>query len=193
MLRQSLATGALVLATSTFSTALQPAATQEHMMPQPTDQHMLLQKLVGKFEGTMTMFQPGMPATPAPATETIASVGKFWTTTRFECEFMGMPYVGSGYTGYDPEKKKYVGMWLDNTSATATPMEGSWDEAKKAIVMHWTGPDMTGELVPHRSENVMSEDGYVMTFFQGKEEMVKNMEIRMKRKAKKPAEASAAK
>lgn len=192
MLRHSLATCTFVLATGTLAAA-DPAATQGPMMPQPTEQHLLLQKLVGDFEGTITMFQPGMPAMPSPATETITSVGKFWTTSRFECEFMGMPYVGSGYTGYDPEKKKYVGVWLDNMSATATPMEGDWDDSKKAIVFNWMAPDMTGQVVPHRSENVMGSDGYVATFFQGKGEMVKSMEIRMKRKSAERAEASAAK
>lgn len=153
---------------------------EEMQMPEPTAQHMELQKHVGEYEGTITMFMPGMDATPAPAQETVRTFGPFWTTNDFTCEFMGMPYQGHGFTGYDPEKGKYVGTWIDNLSPALAIMEGEYDEAKKATVMHWEAPDMTGKVVPHRSEIVQSKDAYTMTFFT---DGTKSMQIAMKRKS----------
>lgn len=169
----SIALGTLTLA------AVRPVLLQEHMeMPKPTKEHAELQMGVGEWEGTITMFHPGMPATPSPAKETVRAQGPFWLTSDFQSEFMGMAYTGHGCHGYDASKGKYVSTWIDNMSSLLMVMEGEIDPKTKMLVMNWQAPDMTGKVVPHRSETVHSADAYTMTFFT---DGTKSMVIDMKR------------
>jgi hypothetical protein len=174
-------TVASVLALSTLTlAAARVLPLQEHGMEKPTKEHEMLQKNVGMYEGTVTMFMPGMPETPMPAKETVRSHGPFWTISDFTSEFMGVPYMGHGSNGFDPAKGKYIGTWIDNTSSYLQVMEGTYDEAKKAVVMKWNAPDMTGKVVPHTAEIVPGDHSYTMTFFD--QDMQKTMVIAMKHK-----------
>lgn len=174
---------AAVLAAGTLTVAAaRPALFQqeEMQMPQPTPEHAELQKHVGEYEGTLTYFQPGMEEMSTTAQETVTSAGPFWTVSNFTCDFMGMPYEGHGCSGYDPVKKKYIGTWIDNMSSYLAVMEGEHDAAKSTTFMRWNAPDMTGKIVPHRSEIVHGKDAYTMTFYT---DGVKSMVIAMKRKS----------
>ena len=168
MLRTRLFASVLLLATGTLAVAAIRPSTQEPV--EPTKQHEMLMKSVGEWEGTATLFVPGMPSTPVPATETVAAFGPFWTTTDFKSVLMGVPYNGRGSFGYDPAKGKFLGTWIDSLSPNLSVMEGDFDEASRSITMRWEGPDMTGTIVPQRSVNVMGEDSYTMTFFMGEGE-----------------------
>lgn len=171
-------TAALVLTALAAAAALRP--TQE--MPQATPQHAQLLEGVGEWKGTLTMVSPGSPEEGMPCSETVTAIGEFWTTSSFECDFMGMPFVGSAVTGYDPDQKKFVGTWIDSMTTRLTVMEGTWDETRKALVMGYIGPDpMTGEMVPHRIETVHRDDAYTSTFFVGEGGGSKTMVLDMKR------------
>ena len=151
-------------------------------MPQATQQHAMLLKGVGEWEGTLTMFMPGAPEEGTPCRESVTAIGEFWTTSTFHCDLMGVPFVGTGVTGYDPDRKLFVGTWVDSMTTRLSVMEGTYDEARRALVMNYMGPDpMTGELVPHRTETVHEGDGYTSTFFMGAGEGTKSMTIQMKR------------
>jgi hypothetical protein len=63
-------------------------------------------------------------------------------------------------------------------------MEGEMDATGKKLTMHWIAPDMTGNMIPHRSETVFSKDSYVSTFFMSADTKEKSMVIDMKRKGK---------
>lgn len=175
--------GALSLAAAT------PLLLQDMEMPQPTAEHAMVQKAVGHWEGTVTMSYPGMPETPTPATEDVRSAGPFWVLSDFRSTFMEAPYEGHGAFGYDPGRGKYVGTWLDNMSSYLSIMEGEYDEATYTLTMTWNAPDMTGEIVPHRSEQVMGDEAYTMSFFTGG---AKTMVIQMKRTAAMPKGGSGA-
>ena len=43
-------------------------------------------------------------------------MGGRYLEQRFNGNFMGMPFEGIGYTGYDNVKKQYWGTWMDNMS-----------------------------------------------------------------------------
>ncbi len=157
--------------------------------PAPVEQHKQLLSTVGNWEGTLTMFMPGMPSEPTPAKEKVEAIGAFWTQSHFECSFMGMPYHGTGFNGYDPVKKKHLGTWIDNMSPALAVMEGEMD-ANKKLVMRYEAPDMmTGAMTPHRIETVIGENAYTSTFFEGAGDGNKTMVIDMKRAAGRPVEA----
>ena len=185
-----LATTATAAAVATF--ARQEGGTEEMQMPQPTEEHAQLLAGVGAWEGTMTMFMPGMPSEPTPAKESVEAIGGFWTLSQFKTEVMGMPYHGTGVAGYDPERGKYVGTWCDNMSSLLCVMEGQVDPATGHLTMRWEAPDMaTGQVVPHWFVLDHKGDTYTSTFYAGEGEGAKTMVLDMKRKGQRPAEAGA--
>ena len=181
---------AALLTVSVAAAATAAPLVQEMGMPAPQKEHEMLLKGVGKWEGTITMMMPGMPSEPTPASEEVTALGQFWTTSHFKTSFMGMPFEGHGQFGYDPEKGEFVGTWIDSMQPAMALMSGEYDEENNALHMRWMAPDMTGQMVPHRSVNVQTENSYKMEFFQGEGEGTKTMEIEMKRE---PVEASAGK
>lgn len=158
--------------------ALQPAQGPAS----PTPEHAELMKGVGEWEGTLTMFVPGMPETPSPCSESVGAIGELWTVSKFTGDVMGAPFTGSGSLGYDVERKLFVGTWIDSYTTRLTTMEGRMDPAKQALVMSYKAPDpATGEMAKHRIETVhQGPDAYTSTFFIG--EGTKHMVIAMKRK-----------
>lgn len=174
---------ASVLALATGGIALAATLPPQEGMPQPTEQHKMVLSGVGEWEGTLTTTYPGMEASTVPARESIVAIGGFWTQARFECEFMGMPYVGTGFVGYDETKGKYVGTWVDSMSSHLSIMEGDYDKATKTTTMRWTAPDMTGQMAAHRFECVETAAGRTTTFYVGEGKGTKTMVIEMKRAA----------
>lgn len=128
----------------------------------------------------MTVFIPGMDAQVSSAKETVRAVGSLWTSARFECDMMGMPFIGIGILGYDQEKEKYVGTWVDSMRGTITLMEGTEAE-DGTLTMRWEAVNpMTGENEPNWYDLKYSKREYTSTFYSG--EGTKGMEVKMKRK-----------
>lgn len=170
-----------VLALSLAACGAAPKRLSMEQWGTPTPQHLQLVKGAGEWTGTLTMYMPEGAQT-VQATESVEAVGGLWIQSRFTCDFMGMPYLGTGCIGYDPSRGKYVGTWIDNFSAYFSWMEGDVDASGK-LVMHWMGPDeATGDLVPHRSETVETGNMRTSTFFKGAGSTQKTMVIEMKRK-----------
>ena len=159
--------------------AVRPFAPQE--MPQPVEQHKLLLQGVGEWEGTITM--DSMGGMSSPATDSVSAVGGFWTTSVFKSDFNGMAFQGASTAGYDSKKGAYVGTWIDSMTSHLTLMTGHFDGDKNALVMEWEGPNMMGEMTPHRSETVYRADAYVSKFYEGKDAGTLSMTIAMKRKS----------
>lgn len=181
---------ALIVGAVAISTLLPALSSQ--MAPEPTENHLLLLGDVGEWEGTLTSFMPEAPEAIIPSTQVVRAIG-LWTQTTFECDYMGMPYVGTGCTGYDTAQKKFVGTWIDNMGTHLAVMEGQIDPKTKVITMRWKAPDpMTGDLVQHRSDTVRTKDSYTSTFYMGEGKGTKSMVIAMKRKAMKQEEKSGA-
>lgn len=185
MLRSRLVASILVLAVGVVAIAAAPAwfqeeTPQDHQMVPATQEHKDLQKSAGTWKGTVQMFYPGASTEPVPATETVEAFGPYWVVTRFESNFEGMPFHGTATMGYDVEKQKYVGTWIDNTQPFLHVMEGTADEDTKTITMTWDARDMTGEMKPHRMVTVCTETEYTSTFYSGEgDEETKGMVIKM--------------
>ena len=180
-----LALGTLAL-TGVAAAAIAPFAQE---MPSPVvDQHKTVLKGVGEWEGTLAMSFPDMPETTSECTETVTAIGELWTVSHFESTFemMGqtVPFSGSSTFGYDTEKNKFTGTWVDSVNARMTLMEGTQNEETGAIDMTYEAPHpMTQEMTPHRISTNYGEDGYKSEFFMTVDgEEAKTMTIEMKRK-----------
>ena len=104
---------------------------------QPGEHHEHLQKLVGNWK-TVGKFwmQPGTPATESDGTAEITStLGGRFILTEFGGDFMGMAFAGMGMDGYDNNKKKHIGMWVDNMGTMMMTYEGGCSEGGKVTTM----------------------------------------------------------
>lgn len=50
--------------------------------------------------------------------------GELGTASAIEGEFLGQEIVGQGIFGYDPENRKYVGVWVDSSEPSADRWKG---------------------------------------------------------------------
>jgi len=109
----------------------------------PGDMHKMLASDVGewKTETTSWMDPGGAPTkSTGSCTNRMLLDGRF-LETHHTASMMGMPFEGWGTIGYDNAKKMFVSSWVDNFGTGLMYMEGTWDDAQKAIVSKGKFPD----------------------------------------------------
>lgn len=94
-------------------------------MPGPA--HKALESMVGTWNTKITMWP--MPGTDPMTTEGVSEMkwvmGGRYVEQRFTGSFMGAPFEGVGYTGYDNIKKRYFSTWIDNMSTSMMMSTGN--------------------------------------------------------------------
>jgi len=120
---------------------------QESMMPGA--EHKMFEECVGTWDAEVKIWMKGLGSEPAVSKGTSENkmiLGGRYLQQDFTGEMMGQPFVGTGFTGYDNFKKRYVGSWIDNMSTVLATMEGVADKNGKSVTM-WGKMDdpMTGE------------------------------------------------
>jgi len=154
----------------------------------PGAEHKKLDTMVGTWSATVKMWPaPGAPAQESKGTATNKWVlGGRYLEQSFDGSFMGMPFHGTGYTGYDNIKKEYIGSWMDTmstgmmTSTGHINADGTW-------TFNGSMPDpMSGKDAPFEEKvTVKDKDHHVFEMMapgpDGK--MFKMMEITYTRKA----------
>jgi hypothetical protein len=68
-----------------------------------------------------------------------------WMASDFEGDLGGIKFQGHGLDGYDQNKKKYVGVWVDSMSSAPMTMEGNYDPRTKLLVMTGESVDPAGQ------------------------------------------------
>ena len=197
-MRSRILAAALVAAfTATLSFADDPKpqagpgqAEMEAMMKAatPGDAHKKLGAMAGTFNAEVKMWmQPGAP--PAGGTgvaeNSWALDGRF-LEQHFTGNFMGMPFTGMGFTGYDNIKKKYVGTWMDTMTTSMMISTGIANTDGKSYTFTSTMDDpMTGKSSPVKETvTIVDNDHHTLEMWSpgpdGK--MFKTMEIAYTRK-----------
>jgi len=132
----------------------------------PGDAHKKLDPVVGTWEAKITMWMaPGAPPQESTGTsENKWVLGGRFVEQRYEGTFMGQPFSGVGYTGYDNYKKKYIGTWMDTMGTMMMVSQGTSDSAGKTITMTSTMDDiMTGKATTVKSDlKIVDPDHHVM-------------------------------
>ena len=115
-------------------------------MPKPTQEHVWLQKFVGKWttEAKATM-APDQPPMQCSGTLTSRQLGEFWVCNEMQGEWSGEPMTGMQTIGFDPAKHKYVGTWVDSMTSFMWQYEGSVDPSGKVLTLEADGPNFTGD------------------------------------------------
>lgn len=114
----------------------------------PGAAHKLLEPLVGNWNAEVKMWMEP----DAPPTITKGAAKCTWTLKDrfvqqdFSGEFMGKPFRGISFTGYDNVRQKYRSVWIDDMSTTMVTSEGDADPEGKVITFGGTyACAMTGE------------------------------------------------
>lgn len=168
------ASGAAALLAGVAVSQMQDEAPQPQMpeMPKPQKEHQWLTQLEGEWISEVQMAGPaGQPGTESKGTETVRSVGGFWIVAENQGDMMGMPYTGILTLGYDANKEKYVGTWIDSFASHMWKYEGAVDEDGKVLTLTTQGPNpMNPETTTRFKETIelKSDDHKLFTSsFQG--------------------------
>ncbi|MEX0936889.1 MAG: DUF1579 domain-containing protein [Pirellulales bacterium] len=108
--------------------------------PEPTSQHQWLQQLVGQWDAEVHLFIEGQAPVVSKGTLHVRPVGAFWTVGEHQGQFLDQPFTGLQTLGYDPEKRKYVGTWVDSVSGYLWRHEGDLNESGSALTLSTEGP-----------------------------------------------------
>ena len=129
----------------------------------PGDAHKKLESMIGTWDTKVTMWMdPSKP--PAESTGTSENrwvLGNRYVQQTFEGTFMGQPFSGIGYTGYDNIGKKYMGTWMDTGSTEMMNMTGKADAAGKVMTFSGTMNDpMTGKACQLTTKVTVADDDH---------------------------------
>jgi len=104
---------------------------------QPSPEHKVLMERVGTWDAEVQMWMgPGEPM-KSKGVETNRALGQFHVLSTFEGTVMGGPFEGHGITSWDPNKKKFISIWVDTMEPTPAVTEGTHDA--KAHTLTFTG------------------------------------------------------
>ena len=101
----------------------------------PGKEQEMLAKSNGNWKAEVTMWETPESA-PMKYNGMVSNkmiMGGRYQQSSFKGKMMGMPFEGSGTTGYDNARKVWVSTWVDNMSTGIMNMEGTWDEGSKSI------------------------------------------------------------
>jgi hypothetical protein len=146
----------------------------------PGPAHEKLASMAGTWNFTVTSYDD--PANPMTSTGTCTSAmvmdGRYlqdMTTGNM----MGMPFNGTGYTGFNNATKQYEATWIDNMS-TGIMMGTGKETDPSTITMNWSYADpVTGKMTKVKTVTKITDaNNHTFTWYNmdGKKE-TKTMEI----------------
>jgi hypothetical protein len=136
----------LVLIVSLFAGAIAVRAEDAQAipdMPVPVKQHEWLHQFVGEWETAVEVtMEPGTQSMKGKGKETARMLGGFWVIGEGKGEMEGMPGPMTSLLtlGFDPDKGKYVGTWVDSMNSYLWKYEGSVDATGKVLTLETEGP-----------------------------------------------------
>jgi hypothetical protein len=154
----------------------------------PGEAHKKLEPMVGTFDTKAKMWMdPSKPAEESSGkTESKWVLGNRFVQENYEGTFMGQPFSGMGYWGYDNVTKKYTGTWMDSMGTAMMNSTGKVDASGK--VMTYTAmmnDPMTGKLCKITEKVTVADNDHHMMEMWGPDPSGKNykmMEITYVRK-----------
>lgn len=134
----------------------------------PNEHHARLHELVGEWEARATFWmEPGAsPIQSDGACINESILGGRWINMRYTCDFMGMPYEGTGVFGFDNLAGEYVGNWLDSMCTQMMVHRGKPGSNAARIEMRGTSRDPKGVEAPTRNlTTIHSKDRHTYEMF----------------------------
>lgn len=152
----------------------------------PGEFHETLGLQVGEWDAEVRFWsEPGGEPSVMEATATIEWVmdGRFVRET-VESEFMGQPFRGVGYTGYNNLTGEYEGSWMDNHSTALYRYTGERDDRGRLVFVSESVDPLSGQKVKERSVwEMVSDDEMVARSYRLEDgEEFLTMELRYSRR-----------
>ncbi len=137
-------------------------------MPGAEKEHDWLKQLVVEWEMESEMVSgPGQPSQKIKGIESVRTVGGLWIIAEIKGDTpMGTPMAAVLTLGFDPQKKKYVGTWIDSHLNHLWLYEGTIDPTGKILTLETEGPDMKDMTKRAKYRDVLeikSKDHKVLT------------------------------
>jgi hypothetical protein len=159
-------------------------------LPQPGPEHKLLAQLEGTWNAKVkSWLGPGEPKESSGVMMRKMIMDGRYLFEEFKGEFLGKKFIGSGVTGYDVNKKKFVMAWIDNFGTGISTSTGTYDKEAKTFTYQGEedNPAMGGKMKTRDVLKLVSADEELFEMYrtpakEGKE--LKVMEITYTRKAK---------
>lgn len=104
----------------------------------PGDAHNKLQGMLGTWDAEVKSWMSGPDGEPMVSkgvSENTSVLGGRFVQQTFTGDMMNQPFNGTGFTGYDNFKRKYVGFWIDNMTTAISTMEGTLDKDGTTMTM----------------------------------------------------------
>ncbi len=131
----------------------------------PGEPHQKLQSMEGHWNVHLKSWaMPGAPAMESDGSAEMSMVlGGRYLRQTFTGDFMGMPFEGLGYIGYDNVKKQYFNSWMDNMSTGMMITSGHFDPAGMKGTFEGTMTDpMGGEMSVKEVLHLVDRDHHTM-------------------------------
>jgi hypothetical protein len=136
----------------------QAAAAMRQKISAPSRAHRKLDVFAGVWAARMSLWMdPSRP--PAVSEGTLEQKwileGRFLQQT-YQGEFMGRPFSGVGYIGYDNYLKKYISTWMDSAGTTIYTRTGTFDGEGRTLTLTGEIDDyVLGKIIPVRDQLVI--------------------------------------
>jgi hypothetical protein len=130
----------------------------------PGAEHKKLADMVGTWNAVTKMWNaPGMePMTSKGVSVNKKVLGGRWIQQDYSGSFMGMPFNGIGYTGYDNVSKAYVGTWMDTFSTGVMTSKGAAEGNGYKFTATMPDPMSGKDVETTEKIIVLSKDKHVM-------------------------------
>ena len=145
------------------------------------------QRLMQQFAGTwdtkqsMWMDPSAPPSVDTGRAVNTAVFGGRQLRMDFKGAWMGQPFDGLGFSGYDNVKGKYISSWMDSMSTGMFVAEGDYDAASRTYTYRGQMPDpmQPGSSVPIRNVvRVVDRDHHVFEMYESRDgKETKTMQI----------------
>lgn len=136
-------------------------------LPGPGKEHEWLKQLVGEWESDAEMVMvPGQPPHKSKGKESVRAIGGLWVVCDVSGDSPIGPMTAVMTLGYDPQKKKYIGTWIDSHMNHLWLYEGSLDATGKILTLETEGPNIMDPTKRAKYRDVIeikSKDHKVMT------------------------------
>jgi hypothetical protein len=146
----------------------------------PGDAHKKLEPMVGTFDTKVKMWMdPSKPADESTGkTESKWVLGNRYVQQSYEGTFMGQPFSGMGFMGYDNITKKYTGTWIDSMSTAMMNFTGKLDATGKVMTLTAMVNDpVTGKLCKITEKVTVADNDHYMMEMWGPDPSGKNYKM----------------
>ncbi len=166
----------VALATAAFAADEKKAATPEQqqaemqammtaMTPGPNQE--LMKQLTGNHDYTMKMWMaPGQPPTESTGKRSAEMLlGGRFLQEKYSGTFMGMPFEGIGWLGYDNAAKEWVGSWIDNMGTGIMTSHGTYDKGMWSMTGESTDPTTGKKWTSRSTLKIVDPNTFTMEMF----------------------------